>query len=95
MRYRRLAARNSRANIGGKQRAVTGDPPTLPVPVSCGTRSLTASAPGNMSATTPMKQSRLASESSRTSKLSMQTVGVVQGLRLGKRLPQLGSRRQF
>jgi hypothetical protein len=38
----------------------------------------------NMSATTPMKQSRPASESRRTSKLSMQTVGVLQGLRLGK-----------
>jgi len=62
----------------------TGDPPTLPVPVSCGTRSLTAPALGNMSAPTPMRQSRPASESRRTSNLSMQTVGVVQDLRLGK-----------
>jgi hypothetical protein len=30
----------------------TGDAPTLPVPVSCGTRSLTVPAPGNMSAMT-------------------------------------------
>jgi hypothetical protein len=51
----------------------TGDPPTLPVPVSCGTRSLTAPAPGNMSATISMKQSGPASESRRTSRLSMQT----------------------
>ena len=84
MRYRRLVARNTSANIGGKRAQCTGDPPTLPVPVSCGTRSLTAPASGNMSATTPMKQSRPASESRRTSKLSMQTVGVLQGLRLGK-----------
>jgi hypothetical protein len=84
MRYRRLAARNTSANIGGKRAQCTGGPPTLPVPIFCGTRSLTAPAPGNMSATTPMKQSRPASESRRTSKFLMQTVGVVQGLRLGK-----------
>src|SRR5580693_10446281 len=83
MRYRRLATRNTRANIRGKRAQCTGGPPTLPVPIFCGTRSLTAPAPGNMSATTPMKQSRPASESGRTSKLLMQTVGVVQGLRLG------------
>ena len=79
-----LPARNTGANIGGKRAQCTGDPPTLPGAVSCGTRSLTAPAPGNMSATTPMKQSRPASESRRTSELSMQTVGVVQGLRLSK-----------
>jgi hypothetical protein len=84
MRYRRLSARNTRANIRGKRAQCTGGPPTLPVPIFCGTRSLTAPAPGNMSATTPMKQSRPASESGRTSILLMQTVGVVQGLRLGK-----------
>jgi hypothetical protein len=96
MRYRRLAA-GTPARISGQTRAqCTGDPPILPVPVSCGTRSLTAPAPGNMSATTPMKQSRPASESRRTSKLSMQTIGVVQGLRLGKQAAaQLGYRRHW
>jgi hypothetical protein len=49
------------------------DPPTLSVPVSSGTRSLTVPAAGNMSVTTPIKQSRPARESRRTSKLWMQT----------------------
>ena len=80
MRYRRLAARNTRANIGGKRAQCTGDPPTLPVPIFCGTR-LTAPAPGNMSATTPMKQSRPASESRRTSKFGASGYLVGEGSR--------------
>src|ERR1700730_7241438 len=72
----RISAADSRA-VRGRPTDLAG-PCFLRYSLADGTRR------GNMSATTPMKQSRPASESRRTPKLSMQTVGVVQGLRLGK-----------